>query len=58
MSNGKGDKRRPKFVDEKQFDSNWQLAFKQDIDTMFSTTNQEVAMAFGQVNINEQERNQ
>lgn len=56
--NGKGDKRRPKFVDEQLFEANWQLAFKQDIDAMFEKTKQEVSMAFGLVNNNEQERNQ
>lgn len=40
MSNGKGDKRRPKFIDEKEFDANWQLAFESEPKEPKQTNNQ------------------
>lgn len=46
MSNGKGDKRRPKVIDNKQFDENWQRAFKNTIDAMCTNLKQEVDNAF------------
>lgn len=56
MTQGKGDKRRPKFIDETLFESNWQLAFKKNIDAMCEKIQNEVEMTLGIGH--EQERNQ
>lgn len=45
--NGKGDKRRPMIIDDRQLEFKWQVAFQRQIDAMTTKLKNEVAMAYG-----------